>query len=269
MILDLRASARAERPLIPDLPHLADAAIQTWRGRMVNEYQSSFVFSALALQAEALGLAASVADELCEFAQEERQHGVLCGAVVEALGHEARALVAPPRPMPEHAGVSALEAWLRNILSVSCLSETVAVALIGAERIEMPDSPLRELLTRIWSDEVGHARFGWRVVNEMVPALGALERRRLSLYLRAAFRHLEQHELAHLPIASRPPAEGAALGLCSGEDARTLFYETVEQAILPALEALQLQSRAAWNARHDHPSIGQPAEAPCIKSRGE
>jgi hypothetical protein len=248
-VLDLRSAAREHRPELPELPELRVAAIATWRGRMVNEYQSAEVFGALAQQAERLGLAARVVTPLSEFETEERRHGVLCGGVVEALGGEARAEVTLPRRLPEHLGIEPLEAFLRNVLSVSCLSETVAVALIGAERLEMPEGPLRDVLSRIWADEVGHARFGWRVANELLPQLDDAARHRLSLYLRVALRHLELHELAHLPLASTPPAAGAALGLCSGPDARVLFYETVNQAILPSLEALDLRAHEAWTTR--------------------
>lgn len=248
-VLDLRDQARQRRPIVPELPALQVAAVATWRGRMINEYQSAAVFGALAVQAERCGLSAALVRQLSEFEAEERKHGVLCGGVVEALGGEARAEVSTPRRLPEHTDVPALEGFLRNVLSVSCLSETVAVALIGAERLEMPEGPLRELLSEIWADEVGHARFGWRVVKELLPQLDDAARARLSLYLRVALRQLELHELAHLPLSSTPPPEGVALGLCSGADARTLFYETVQSAILPPLEALGLRAQDAWKAR--------------------
>jgi hypothetical protein len=231
------------------LPHLRPAAIATWRGRMVNEYQSSLVFGSLALQAQRAGLAAHLSEELREFEAEERRHGVLCGSVVEALGGAARSEVAAPRAVPVHSDCSPLEAFLRNVLSVSCLSETVAVALIGAERLEMPEGSLRTLLSRIWADEVGHARFGWRVAQELLPDLDPATRARLSLYLRVALRHLELHELAHLPPESTPPPEGVALGLCSGPDARTLLYQTIDEAILPQLSGLGLAANEAWQAR--------------------
>lgn len=249
-LLDLREQARRERPQLPDLPELRGAAIATWRGRMVNEYQSARVFGALAAQASGLGLSTSVSEQLTEFEAEERRHGVLCGSVVEALGGEALTHVGQPPALPQHPEVPGIEGFLRNVLSVSCLSETVAVALIGAERLEMPEGSLRQLLSRIWADEVGHARFGWRVMQELLPDLGASQKRRLSLYLRVALRHLELHELAHLPLASQPPASGVALGLCSGADARALFYRTVEEAILPPLQALGLAASDAWSARH-------------------
>lgn len=256
--LDLRHAARQKLPVVPELPELRPAAIATWRGRMVNEYQSAEVFAALAEQARRVGLAEPVSNELCEFEAEERRHGVLCGSVVEALGGAALSVVTVPRRLPEHAGCAPLEAFVRNVLSVSCLSETVAVALIGAERLEMPEGELRELLSRIWADEIGHARFGWRIAQELVPALGASERQRLGLYLRVALRHLELHELAHLPLASTPPAAGVGLGLCSGADARELLYATIDQAILPQLEALGLDARGAWERRIEADAVLTP-----------
>lgn len=254
-LLDLREQARQVRPELPNLPELYPSAIATWLGRMVNEYQSAQVFGALAAQAARSGLTASSIEQLREFEAEERQHGVLCGGVVEALGGQALTHVGQTRELPRHADAPDIIGFLRNVLSVSCLSETVAVALIGAERWEMPEGSLRDLLSRIWADEVGHARFGWRVMQELLPELSTAQRGHLSLYLRVALRHLELHELAHLPLTSQPPACAVALGLCSGADARILFYRTVEEAILPPLEALGLAANAAWAARRDADAV--------------
>ncbi|MFO0669740.1 MAG: ferritin-like domain-containing protein [Polyangiaceae bacterium] len=247
---DLRAEARQE--LVPlELPtHLTLATQRTWLGRMVNEYSSSRVFSALAEQMASAGFADDEVDAVRTFAEEERTHGVLCGRVVESAGGTAIGAFRDEGDLPTHDDVSPREAVLRNLLSVSCLSETIAVALIGAERLEMPESPLRELLTRIWADEVGHARFGWRIVHREVPRLDDAARRRLTAYLRVALRALETHELAHLPASGTAPEGGGALGLCSGADARVLFYETVTNVILPQLEAVGLDAREAWARRH-------------------
>jgi len=248
--LDLRAEAARLAPEVPSLPALSLAAIETWRGRMANETASSSVFAALAKQLAEAGV--SEDDVLaCEtFSDEEKRHGILCGAVVEALGGEAIAVLPAPEPFPRHEGVSAIEAAIRNVLSVGCLSETVAVALIGAERAEMPDGELRTLLTRIWADEIGHARFGWGFVERELPRLDDAARARLSLYLRIAFRHLERHELAHLPVSSRPPREGATLGLCDGRAARQLFYATVTRVIVRRLDEMGLMASLAWESRN-------------------
>lgn len=236
--LDLRDAARAVRPSVQADPRARASAIATWRGRMLNEWGSSRVFTALAAQMKRAGF--ERVSDIEAFADEERTHGVLCGAVVEALGGEARAELAECPPLPEHASVDREVAVLRNVLSICCLSETVAVALIAAERLEMPDGPLRDLLTRIWSDEIGHARFGWTLLGERVPTLSSAQRSALAAYVPTALAHLVEHELAHLPATCGTPPGGAALGLCAGEDARALFFDTVEQVIRPRLAGLGL-----------------------------
>jgi hypothetical protein len=245
--LDLRDLARPHRPALPPVVGFQDAAIATWRGRMINEHGSAEVFEVLAEQLEAAGVDARHVDRCRAFAAEERHHGALCGAVVEALGGHALAEVPPPEPVPRHPEVEPLEGALRNLLSICCLSETVAVALIGAEREELPEGELRELLTRIWADECGHANFGWRLLPELLgddPALRA----RLSDYLALALAHLEAHELAHIPPHRFPPA-AAALGLCSGPDARRLLAAAIHRVILPGLDALGLDATGAWQRR--------------------
>jgi hypothetical protein len=248
--LDLRSQSRPLAPELPVMPYLREAAIATWRGRMINEYSSARVFEGLARQLAQAGLGEAVVSECAGFANEERTHGVLCGAVVEALGGEATFSTRDDAEFPEHEDVSRAEAALRNLLSISCLSETVAVALIGAERLEMPEGELRALLTCIYADEVGHARFGWRLLPELLRSIDEHGRARLCEYLSVAFRALEEHELAHLNPNAAPPAEGASLGLCNGKDARTLFYSTVTEVIVPGLEQQGLAARKAWAMRH-------------------
>jgi hypothetical protein len=234
-------------PAIAEPGALAPAVIATWRGRMINEHGSSYVFDGLAAQLAALDLAGD-AEQCRAFAAEEREHGALCGAVVEAAGGEAAAMVDPHPRVPVHADTTPRAAIARNIISICCMAETVAVSLIGAERLEMPPGPLHDLLSKIWADEVGHARFGWRWIARVLPELTAKERESVVRYLPIAFRHLEAHELAHIPLREWPD-EGVAYGLCGGADARTLFYETVDEVIIPQLEAHGLPAAAAWAAR--------------------
>ncbi len=250
--LDLREPARAEGLRLPHAGALERAAIATWTARMVNEHGSSRVFEQLAEQLSVSGELEGAAHCL-EFAREERRHGVLCGAVVNALGGEAVALGLAEAELPPHEDASTpREAALRNVLSVACLHETVAVALIGAEREEMQGGELRELLTGILADEVGHARFGWRLLTKAAAELSAEERGGLERYLRIAFLHLEEHELEHLPANGAGFASDAAareLGLCDGLEARELFYATVHEVIIRGLSKLGLDAERAWQER--------------------
>lgn len=246
--------------LAPQGERARAVAIATWRGRMINESQSAYVFDSLAAQLAEAGYAEE-AEEARAFAAEERRHGRDCASVVEALGGDPTAEIDPELAVPSHRAVSRLEAIARNVLSIGCLSETVAVALIGAERAEMPAGPLRDRLDGIWADEIGHARFGWRFLARALPRLEAPERARLGAYLRVALRELEAHEIAHLP-AGQPdvsPDEARALGICSGPSARALFYSTVTTVILPRLEALGLPADAAWRARAARSRVAAPS----------
>lgn len=243
-LLDLRDEAACFVPELGDYDvRLRGAALATWRGRMLNEYASATVFENLAEQLDACGFESAHAATCLGFAREERRHGVLCGAVVTALGGEARAELPARTPYPAHRDAPPRAAALRNVLHICCLSETVAVSLIGAERLEMPPGPLRELLTRIYADEIGHARFGWTLLEQVAPTLSDDELAALERYLPVAFAHLEHHELSLLPNVNAPP-NGKVLGLCSGHDARALFYETVEQIIRPGLARLTLARRS-------------------------
>ncbi len=248
--LDLRERARAVAPNIQTSEAVRRRAIATWRGRMVNEYGSSRVFEQLAAQMSRAGFHEDTVATCAGFAEEERTHGVLCGAVVEALGGSAIAPALPEADLSEHEDVDPVEAVIRNVLSVSCLSESIAVSLIGVERMRMQGGELHALLTRIYADEIGHARFGWGLVTRLVPGLDAAARERLGDYLAVAFEHLETHELAHLPITGPLPEGAEDLGMCDGAEARELFHATLRDVIIPRLEALGLPAARAWRTRH-------------------
>jgi hypothetical protein len=259
--LDLRGPARALRPAGLHAHRLDDrlraAAIATWRARMVNEHGSAPVFEGLVAQLDTLVQRGMLSEREVErarnFAGQERRHGIACGAVVEALGGEAEAEALPEQAFPEHYDASGeLEACLRNLVSICCLSETVAVSLIAAERCDMPEGSLRELLTGIWAEECGHANFGWRLLPKLLAQADAQTRDGLGEYLRLAFAELEAHELAHLPASFEAPPGGEVYGLCDGAQARELFYATVEQVIVPGLEAHGLPAREAWAGRFEH-----------------
>lgn len=250
VVIDLRAPAAAAAPAL-DLDALtADdraRAIATWRGRMVNEHISARIFSALVPQLMAAGAPAAALADVTAMAREELRHGVLCGAVVHALGGEAVAPLPALAAVPLHADVEPLEAVLRNVLSISCLAETVAVALIGAEREIAGPAPLRATLQTILADEVGHARFGWRLLAEVADRLTPAARARLADYLVPAFRHLRDHELANLALGPLPSPAAQRHGVCDGDADRALFFATVERVIVPGLEAHGLPAARAWS----------------------
>ena len=227
--------------------HARLSAIATWRGRMINEHVSARVFASLERQLARAGRPTD-ARAAARMVGDEHRHAELCAAVVEALGGAPAAELPELPAVPEHADADPLEAVLRNVLSISCLSETVAVALIDAERRAAGPPALATLLAQIVADEVQHARSGWRLLEDCAPRLGPDLRARLDDYLVLAFAHLVEHELAHLPARPAPSPAAEAIGVCDGLGARQLFFATVEQVIVPGLQAHGLDALTAWRA---------------------
>jgi len=249
--LDLRAEAEAEALVLQDDVSLTEEwrarAIATWRARMVNEHISARVFAALIPQMMNAGLAPRWMEEVTGMIADELRHGRQCAAVVHALGGEAVSDMPALADVPTHSDAPPLEAVLRNIMTISCLHETVAVALIRGEHQAVGPPQMQETLRQILGDEVRHARFGWMVLRELAPDLSPDLKRRLAEYLVIAFHHLREHELSHLPTGYTPSQEEEAVGVCDGQDARTLFFDTVREVIIPGLEAHGIAAQRAWD----------------------
>lgn len=251
--LDLHDVARKRNLDLRDAPTLLPqeraAAIATWHGRMANETRSARVFAALRGQARDAGLGAGVEATLARFEAEEHAHGELCAAAAYALGGEARTTATWGAEIASHDVGDPLEALLRNVLSISCMSETVAVALIQAERLESGPKALAQTLRTILADEIGHARFGWSLLDQLAPRLGPQRRARLSAWLPLAFGHLEQHELRELAPGPAPSRAASDVGICDGDQARALFFDTVRDVVIPGLERRGLAASWAWQRR--------------------
>jgi hypothetical protein len=251
-VLDLRAAAAAHPLDMKDWPVLDESTLAlaraTWRGRMVNEHSSAQVFAGLLPQLMRAGVDPAVLADVAAMIRDELRHGQLCAAVLAALGDEPVAPLPELAAMPEHADCGPVEAALRNVLSVSCLSETVAVALIQAERQEADLPGVADVLKSILADEVQHASLGWRLLDALRDRIDGPMRQRLGDYLAVAFAHLEAHEVANLG-GTLPCADAARYGVCDGNEARATFYATVREVIVPQLEARGLPAARAWQTR--------------------
>lgn len=258
-VLDLRQAAAARAVELPDLPPLAEdvrlLALRTWRGRMVNEHISAQVWGALVGQLMRAALPPEVLAQVAEAVSDELRHAELCAAVVRALGGTAIAHLPQLERVPDHSDVGPLEAALRNVISVGCMSETIAVSVIRAEQAELEGTALGDVLASILADEVAHARLGWKVLGLCAPALDAPARERLSAYLIEAFAHQVQHEVPKLPVLGELDPAAAKAGVCDGGFARHVFLDTMDDVIVPGLEKAGLSAREAWataQARTQH-----------------
>lgn len=251
-VLDLRREAAARRPDAAALPQLSDEereeAIRTWRGRMINEHVSAQVWAGLLPQLLAAAVPPSVLASVAAAASDELRHAELCAGVVAALGGVPMGRLPPIAPVPRHADVPLLEGALRNVISIGCMSETVAVSLIRAEHAEIEAGPFGGLLASILADEVSHARVGWSLLGAIAPLLDDAARARTDRWLVDAFAHLLAWEVPKLPVVGGRRPELAQAGVCDGLGARALLDDTITTVIVPGLDRAGLAGTAAWAA---------------------
>ncbi len=236
-------------------PRVVALVARQWQTRMVFEHRSSTVFSQLATQLFEAGATLDAKIVMLRMAQDELRHTGTCAAVVRALGGEPEPDVdLRVAPLATHAGVSAEERALRNVLFTTSCSELVACARFVDTLDHVTDPYLRQAIRALLADEILHAQFGFHYLEAWRPWLDAHPDVRPSLerFLTVAFSALER-ELAPRPPWPKLPgelaAQYAALGGDDPERVRGVFYGTMENAVVPGLARFGLDAERCWRER--------------------
>lgn len=221
-----------------------------WRGRLEVEYRSSTIFMQLAPQLVEANAPLEATTVMLGMAQDELRHAHGCREVLAALGsHDAVEVERTVSPLATHRGVSAEERALRNVIYTTCCSELVACSRFVATLDGTTDPFFRAAITRLLADERLHGQFGFQYLAWAQPWLAAngAVRDSLTTYLKLGFAVLEQ-ELAPAHVHPIDAAE-RAVGLECPVEAKELFYATIEEAVVPGLEAVGIAAEQAWKTR--------------------
>lgn len=229
-------------------------AQNTWRARVVHEHHSAAVFSRLLPQLMEAEAPLEFKTTVLRMSMDELRHASLCAKVVELLGGDPVVETElRTQALPEHEDATRVEAALRNVMFVGCMSETVSISLLTEERELTREPVIRRVVDQLAADEVLHAKLGWSYLGATWPDLDDAQRRRTNEYLPVAFGYLEAKMLGAMPdVGEVEPAladELEALGCMMPADGRELLYATVEEVIAPRLRDYGLDAIAAWNAR--------------------
>lgn len=225
-------------------------ACARWKKRMVDEYASTTVFSALVAQLVEANATLDASAVALRMAQDEFRHSETCGQVVGAMGGSASARrETAVQPIAAHPGCGPEERALRNVL-VTSVSEMYSAAFFVASLDRMTDPYLRAVTRELLADEVLHARFGFYYLQGCAGWLAARPDVRASVtrYLRHVFAVCER-EFVREPAARAAGADDDALGLVPGDVAREVFTDTMGSAVAPALEHFGLDATRSWRTR--------------------
>lgn len=247
---EIPADERLEGDFHPDAVRLAR---DNWRERMVHEHASAAVFTQLVPQLMEAEAPLEIKTVITRSGMDELRHAALCGQVVAYLGGKPEA-DADLRidPLPEHPDCGPRERALRNVFFASCLSETVSMALLTEEREFVEDRRIDRVLRQLAGDESLHARVGWVYLSHCWEQMDDAARHKLQDYLPTALAYFEERMLEAMPLGDIPAdilEDARKLGFSESKQARSLLYDTIESVILPQLDAIGLQARAAWDAR--------------------
>ncbi len=228
------------------------SARSAWIERLSAEHGSFPIFTALALQLSEAGAGFDAEAVMLRMALDEVRHATLCGEVVVALGGDG-ACVAKREvtALAKHPTCGLEERALRNVIYTTCLSEMVAVARF-VEALEHIESPyLRDATRRLLADEVLHGQFGFFYLDAWSPWLAkrpevcdSIER-----YLRHALAVIETRLAGTSPHPWTITDEERALGVPDPARAREVFHNTLEGAVLPAIERYGIRAERAWRER--------------------
>jgi hypothetical protein len=220
-----------------------------WKKRMIDEYRSTTVFSALVPQLVEANATLDTSAVVLEMAQDELRHAEICGRVVVAMG--GTRLVqrdTSVATIATHPDASAEERALRNVL-VTSISEMYSVAFFVASLDRMTDPYLRSITRELLTDEVLHGRFGFYYLEGCKDWLATRPHVRASIsrYLTHVFAVCER-EFVREPRPSAGASDDA-LGLVSTELARDVFLDTMQHAVVPGLARFGLDAERAWRER--------------------
>ncbi len=247
-----------------DEPMRRAAAVQ-WAGRARAEHGSVHQFTqighALANACAPLHLLGAIA----RLVTDEVRHAELCAEMAHACWPEGLAAGDPvfgwppptaPWRAPPSEGAAAIERWAAEAIAVACcLGETLSRPMLEAIAV-VTTCPVAEACARqILRDEHLHATFGWEALGWLLPRLDDAARTSLQACIAHAFAGLQATTACGIGVEQVSGKEleivrGAPnLGTLTDLQYAMIFYATIEQEILPALDELGLDGAAAWSRR--------------------
>jgi hypothetical protein len=185
---------------------------------------------------------------LAEASAEEATHARLCGERAVALGS---APVAAPGATPS-IGPSSLaprDRLLYELVAACCVAETESMTTLTLLLSKMSRGPFRDAVHIITKDEVQHAQVGWGHLAREVARrpLSFLADHLVGMFDVPAVRELFKPATELAAVSD----ELWALGVVPHPKKREVFFEAIDQLVLPGLAQAHIDTAQlrAWLSR--------------------
>jgi hypothetical protein len=229
----------------------AARAASVWTHRTRVEREAAVRFASVAERLARTRAPQIVVDLARNAAHDERRHAALCEGL--AIGFEPRIAArdldraaAPPHPAPAAlpSGLTAREHLLLEVVSMSCVTETLSTALLGEMYERATDHRVREVVHEVLRDEVQHSRLGWAyLASEHARGSVAF----LADYLPEVLAGTVTEELFRPidPDGTSEDANLAGLGALERTRRLSIFAGTMRAVVFPGLARFGVDPAAA------------------------
>jgi bacterioferritin (cytochrome b1) len=220
---------------------LKKAAAWEWKCRRNFELEAMARFQRLALTLDELEGQIELAALARKAASDEKRHADQCAELVSHFGGQAVEKYEPHDRQVSPPGCSPEEALLYEMVAMSCITETLSCALLGALVERATDKQVKDTMHSILRDEIGHSRLGWaflagtdsrsskRFVADRLPAMLA------GTVTQEIFEDRPSHALEE-PLSH--------LGALTRKERLHIFQESMHAVVFPGLERFDIDTRA-------------------------
>lgn len=214
---------------------LLNAVARAWRVRERVEREAARLFAGLAVELDTAGVDRTLVRLADQAARDELEHATRCRRICDARepGLAPLALGPPIRLGP--ADLSPRRRLLYEAVAISCVTETMSVALLGAMRDVVTEEQIAETVRHILADEVSHARLGWAVLAAEAKRTGVAW---LEPHLPGMIRAAVHEESSALPAEPGSAGDLSQYGVLTRVRVDEVVRETLDQVILPGLRSL-------------------------------
>ncbi len=216
-------------------------ARENWQRRVLDEFRSQTAFTELLGELTRLRAPFDILGSAIRVVRDENRHVMLCRRMVHALGGDD-CIPGEPMWVLSDKTVSLKRRVAQTVVDSLCVGETISVRLLRAARQWTTDALPREAMTVLVSDEAFHARFGWAVLEFLLPHLKADEREALEDRLPPLFAAIDAlMTQKRLPHASHQSPN--AFGLIPAEMQADVYRDALREDVVDRFKALGFGTR--------------------------
>ena len=212
--------------------------------RVLGEREARARFGRLAGELEATGAERTVVELARRAADDEHRHALAFAAWAGELGRAVDPYPAFAAAPVGHAASPQAERVLLEVVSLCCLAETVATAVLGAALDTVSVPVVKDRLHEILKDEVRHAKLGWAHV-------AALSDRGSRDVIANALPGLLDAGIPSARLETNVWPLAPELGLLPKATLMGLLREVIADVVLPGFERYDIDTSGAraWTVR--------------------